>query len=185
MAMVNQVAGVNQSGNERTALVQHFTASATVTPAAGDPGAPLMVGALQLQSNDTVFEARRSNIERTLRAALTASANVTLSTVNVNAKGAIFFFDIASLPGSGSTTLALKVQMVDPAAGRTAILAAGVARSASGLTTLVVYPNAISAVSATKVTNFPLPRTVQCYVSQSSGATSKDCVWSIGMATLD
>lgn len=184
MGIVNQIAGQNQSALERVALVQHVSASATVTPAPGDPAAPLVVGGLAFTSNDTAFEPVRSNVERTLRAALTASANVTLSTINVNAKGAIFYFDIASFPGSASTTLALKVQGIDPAAGKAFVIAAGVARSASGLTTLVIYPDVLSAVSATKVTNFTLPRTVQCYVSQSSGATSKDVVWSLGMAFL-
>lgn len=148
-------------------------------PAGAVPSAPLTYDPV-----GDAFDLQRSNHNVSLRAALTASANVTLTTTNVNSRGAIFFFDIASLPGSGSTTLALKVQMVDPVGGRAAIIAAGVARSATGMTTLVVHPEVLSAVSATKVTNFVLPRNVQCYVSQSSGATSKDVVWSIGMAFL-
>lgn len=140
---------------------------------------------IQVGYNESSYETLRTNIGVTLRAAATASANVTLGAItNINARGGIFFFDIASFPGSASTTLALKVQMVDPTSGKTAVIAAGVARSATGMTTLVIYPDTLSAVSATKVTNFSLPRTVQCYVSQSSGATSKDVVWSIGFASL-
>lgn len=130
------------------------------------------------------FEFKRSLHDVVLRAALTASANVTISTTNVNARGAIFFFNIESLPGSASTTLALKVHTSDPVTGKAVAIANAVARSATGISTLVIHPDALSAAGATKITNFALPRNLRCYVSQSSGATSKDVVWSLGMAFL-
>lgn len=132
-----------------------------------------------LRYNETTFDFERNNTSVAFRTAQTASATVTLpTTTNYNARGMIVNFNIASLPGSASTTLACKIRGVDPVTGSFFTLLNAAARSATGLTTMMIGPG-ISA-SALGVAAL-LPRNVSILVSQSSGATSKDTVWSIGI----
>lgn len=136
-----------------------------------------------LQYNGSTFEHVRANFSQILRAAATASANVTISAItNFNCRGAIFFLDIASVPGSASTTVALKIQGIDPAAGRAVTIATLAQRGTSGVSAVVVYPGiATSAGSALAQVSMMLPRDIQVIASFSTGATSKDVVFSIGM----
>lgn len=107
-----------------------------------------------------------------------ASASTTYPLINDFGRGMIAHFTIHSLPASGSTTLALKIQATDPATGSFFTLLAGAARSASGMTTMMIGPG-ISA-SALGVATL-VPRSLRLLVSASTGATSKDVVFSIGV----
>lgn len=116
----------------------------------------------------------------TLLASSSLSASTAIAGIaNPNCKGALFILDVTALPGSGSTTIALKLQTVLP---RTATFAARAAVSASGAAVFMVYPG-ISA-SAGGVAS-PLPRTFNALISLSTGATSKECVLSLTMMRID
>ena len=141
---------------------------------------------IQVGYNGSSYDTLRVNQGMSLRAAATASANVTIGPItNINAKGGVFFLDITSLPGSASTTVALKLQMVDPGAGRFITIGTLAQRGTTGVSALVVYPGiAASAGSALAQVSFVLPRTLQLIASLSTGATSKDVVFSIGMGLI-
>lgn len=138
---------------------------------------------IQVRYNESSYDTLRCNTGILLRDALTASATVSIGPLtNINARGGVFFLDIASMPGSASTTVALKVKMVDPAAGRQITIGTLAARASTGISALVIYPGiAASAGSALAQVNLMLPRTFNVVASVSAGATSKDCVFSIGM----
>lgn len=115
----------------------------------------------------------------TLRSASTSSASTAISyTLNNPLTGMIVYFNIASFPGSASTTLALKIRATDPVTGTFSTLLNCAARSATGTTMMMIGPG-ISA-SALGVAAL-LPRVLSFLVSQSSGATSADVVFSIGL----
>jgi hypothetical protein len=148
-----------------------------------DPSIPSRVpeGAA-VDYNETSFDFRRNNIAKTLRAASTASASITLTDTNYDARGLIAFFNIQTFPGSASTTLALKIRAVDPVSGGFHTLCTQAARSASGLTTLVLYPGMASAANSS--TSVCCPRDLSFLVSMSSAATSKSFIFSIGLQYL-
>lgn len=135
-----------------------------------------------LDYNETNFDFRRNNISKTLRADSTASASVTLTDTNYDARGLIAFFNIATLPGSASTTFALKIRAVDPVTGGFYTLATQAARSATGLTTLVLYPGMASAVNSS--TSVCCPRDLSFLISMSSAAASKGATLSLGLQYL-
>lgn len=139
---------------------------------------------IQVVYNESSYETLRGNTGFQLRAALTASANVTIGPItNINASGGYFWLDIASLPGSASTTIALKIQATNPVTGRFITIGGLAARGTSGNAAVVIYPGiAASAGSALAQVNMVLPRNLQVIASLSTGATSKDCVFSIGMS---
>lgn len=112
-----------------------------------------------------------------------ASASMTFNVTNLFGRSAFVYFNIHSLPGSASTTLALKVRAVDPATGGFVAIGALNARSATGMTALALspYQAALSAGGQQNVNNTIVARDLSILVSQSSGATSKDVVFSIGM----
>lgn len=113
-----------------------------------------------------------------LRADATASASVTLPVTNYNHRSLVAYFNISSLPGSGSTTLALKIRSTNPVTGAFTTLLAGAARSASGTTIMMIGPGiSASALGVASV----VPRNLSFLISQSSGATSKDVTFSIGL----
>jgi len=137
--------------------------------------------AQELQFNGADHEFVRANIEQTIRASGTASATVTSADItNFNATGAIFFVDITSVPGSGSATVSLTIQAKDPASGNYTNMVAFGALSA-GTTSMFMYPGATSGSFAA---NLALPRTFRALSRVSAGATSKDVVFSVGMAFL-
>ena len=132
--------------------------------------------------------------ERVLMASSSLSASTAISVTNFDGIGAMFFMNITSaFPGSASTTYALKVKMVVPNnTALTITLGATTPMSASGTTTLCIYPGALrssTAPSASTDANLavfgcPLPRAFNVVASLSTGATSKEVVMSIGMVTL-
>lgn len=148
-----------------------------------DPSVPdyIPVGA-GLDYNETTFDFRRNNVSKILKSSATASASVTVTDTNYDARGLIAFFNIATLPGSLSTTIALKIRAVDPVTGGLYTLATQAARSATGITTLVIYPGAASAVNSS--TSMVAPRDLSFLLSMSSAAASKGPVFSLGVQYL-
>lgn len=137
---------------------------------------------VQVDYNGTTFDLVRNNLAVTVRADLTASASTTISATNFDARGLIAFFNISELPASGSTTLALVIQASDPVTGGNLILATQAARSASGLTTLVLYPGGSSA--ANSYTSVSVPRNISFLISASTGATNANFRFSLGVQYL-
>lgn len=120
---------------------------------------------------------------QTATALLATSTSLSASTAiagisNRGCKGALFLLDVSAVPASGSTTIALKLNIDSP---RTATFAARAAVSAAGIVTFMVYPG-ISA-SAGGIAS-PLPRTFSAKLSLSTGATSKECVLSLSMMRI-
>lgn len=148
-----------------------------------DPSIPAYVppGA-ELDYNETTFDLRRNNISKVLRANSTASASVTITDTNYDARGLLVFFNIATLPGSASTTFALKVQAIDPVTSATYLLCGQAARSATGMSTLLIYPGATAA--ANSATSMSVPRNIQFLISMSSAAASKGATLSLGVQYL-
>lgn len=125
------------------------------------------------------------NVSQILSVSQSASASVNINLTNLFGRQAMVYFTIHSLPGSASTTLALKVRSVDPFSGLFTPVANMVARSATGTLAMSISPY-ISSASVGGVQNVQasLPRDLNILISQSSGATSKDVVFSIGMAFM-
>lgn len=177
MSLTTRITGRDLSGTEVEILA---TIPSDTLTAAGIGG--MMTNSIGLNYDEATsrFEFERSNITRTVLSSANRSANATSSLItNPSCRGAMFFLDITSaFPGSGSTTVALVVQARDPVGGRFVTIATGTQQSASGTSLLVVYPG-ISA-SANGVAQ-PLPREFQVIGQMSTGATSKDVTFSIGM----
>ncbi len=111
-----------------------------------------------------------------------ASAATNFSVTNLYSDGMQVFFTVHSLPGSASTTAALKVRMVDPATGAMVSIGGCPARSTSGTTMLSVSPFMNSASSGGSPNIMAqVPLNMNFLVSLSTGATSKDVVFSIGV----
>ncbi|MGH7273253.1 MAG: hypothetical protein ACREIQ_02175 [Nitrospiria bacterium] len=133
-------------------------------------------------------------LEKILMPSSSLSASTAISITNFAGKGAYFFMNVTSaFPGSGSTTVALKVKMIPPNATASAVtLAAMVPRSASGMNVLCIYPGALRSSTAPSastdaimaVFGSPLPRTFNVVASMSTGATSKEIVLSLGMTAI-
>ena len=117
-------------------------------------------------------------VSQTVAQSASVTAGTNYSLVNDFGRGIIAFFTIHSLPASGSTTAALKIRAVDPVTGGFSNLLAGAARSASGTTVMMVGPGiSTSALGVPAL----LPRDLNLLLSLSTGATSKDVVYSIGI----
>lgn len=147
------------------------------TPAYVPQGAHLI-------DNGDAFNIQEGNKLATvlLAAGTSLSASTAMSqTNNFNCRGALFALNVASVPGSGSTTIALKVNFVDAVGGGTLNIASRAAVSASGSYVFMVYPG-LSA-SAGGVSSV-LPRNFSVQLSLSTGATSKECVLSLTMTKI-
>ena len=143
------------------------------------PGTPADVPeGSNLDFNETTFDFARGNTGKQLRANATASASVAITDTNYNAKSVIAYFTINTFPGSGSTTLALKIQAVNPDTGGFFTILSGTPRSTTGTTVMMVGPGISASVLGVAAV---LPRDLRFLVSQSSGATSKDVTFSIGI----
>lgn len=146
-------------------------------------GAPVPIGtSINVNYNETSFDFQRNNISKVLKASASASASVTITDTNYDAKGLIAFFNIAQLPGSGSTTIALKIRAVDPVTSALYTIATQAARSATGMSTMLVYPGATAA--ANSATSHAAPRDLSFLLSMSSAATSNGSVFSLGVQYL-
>lgn len=147
-----------------------------------DPASPGYVPPGNVVNNGDQFTVREGNqTSQTLLAVGTIlSASTAVTVTNFGCRGAIFTLDIASFPGSASTTVALKINVIGPGA-RTQTIATRATLSTSGMSVLVVYPG-ISA-SAGGVSS-PLPKTFSVQLSLSTGATSKEVALSLGMMRI-
>lgn len=141
------------------------------SPSYTPPGAVLAT-----DGTDFNYAEANQSIE-TLLSSSVISASTAVSVGNFGCKGALFFLDVTSVPGSGSTTVALKLQVTSP---RTAQFATRAAVSL-GASLFMVYPG-ISA-SAGGVSS-PLPRRFSALLSLSTGATSKEVQLSLSMMRL-
>lgn len=120
------------------------------------------------------------------------SASTAYNVINQNCRGALIYFRPTVFPGSGSTTIALKVRMAqDPiaAGGVQFLLASFAAVSGSAGIAYMVYPNTAPAGGATgfsagatgNYVNQALPRNYQILLSLSTGATSKEVTFSLSV----
>ena len=166
-------------------MANNFFGSAVPDEALGTIGSTGNMG-----YNGSGFEMMRQNLATILMASTSLSASTAIEVTNFNGRGIYAYMNITSaFPGSGSTTYTLKVKSVPPNASASGtVIAACPPRSASGLTTLCIYPGAVvgsnSAGTAITHSGFPLPRNFKVVASLSSGATSKEVVMSIGMHTI-
>lgn len=139
-------------------------------------------------------QGRSIHQDRILMPSTSLSASTAISVTNFAGRGAIFFMNITSaFPGSSSSTVALKVKIVQPNALLSAVtIAACTPTSVSGVSVLVCYPGALRSSTAPSVSTnaalyvmgCPLPANFSVVASFSSGATSKEVVMSLGMTTI-
>jgi len=135
------------------------------------------------QFNGTDQEFIRANTEETVFASASRTATVTSGDLtNYNHRGAIFFLDNTSLPASGSTTVALVLQLKDPTSGKYVEVFRSQQHSATVSTTAItIYPGITSGSDAASLS---LPRTFRILAAVSAGATSKVAIFSIGMSLI-
>lgn len=119
------------------------------------------------------------------------SASVAINIINHNCRGALFFLRPTAWPGSGSTSLALKIRMLtDPIAGAGAqptiasFVAQGLSAGSSVGAAYLVYPTAVTGGLSANTVVSPLPRNYQVIVSLSTGATSKETTFSLSVMHL-
>lgn len=166
-------------------MANNFFGSAVPAEALGPVGSNV-----NLVYNGSAFESLRNNTSEILMASTSLSASTAIAVTNFSGRGIYAYMNITSaFPGSGSTTYTLKVKTIPPNASASGtVIAACPPRSASGMTTLCIYPGAVvgsnSAGTAITHSGFPLPRNFSVVASLSSGATSKEVVMSIGMHTI-
>ena len=119
------------------------------------------------------------------------SASQAYNIINQNCRGALFFLRPTAWPGSGSTSLALKIKMAqDPvAAGGTqptiaSFVSQGLSAGTSAGAAYLVYPTAVTGGLSANTVVSPLPRNYQVIVSLSTGATSKETTFSLSVMHL-
>lgn len=158
-----------------------------------DPSIPTAAPAnssVGLDYNGTTFDLRRGNLSQVLMASSSISASTAISVTNFNARGIYAYMNITSaFPGSGSTTLALKIKAIPPnATASTMTIAAVAARSASGQVAICMYPGAIagsaSADALITTSGRPVPRDFQVVASYSSALANPALTLSIGMHVI-
>ncbi|HEX7765414.1 MAG TPA: hypothetical protein VF443_01790 [Nitrospira sp.] len=135
-----------------------------------------------LQFDGQTFNFYEANqLVQNILASSSLSATTSIASINnPGCRGAMFLMNVTQMPGSASTTLAMKLYLT--AGGITADFAARTPISATGCYVFTVYPG-VSA-SAGGVSS-PLPRQFGMRISASYGATSKECVFSISMLRID
>ena len=146
-----------------------------------DPNSPSYVppGAV-LQTDGVTFNFSEANqTATTVLASSSLSASTAVSVQNFGCRGALFILNVTQLPGSASTTVALKLRTTAPAAF---VFAARAAISATGAAGFMCYPGISASVGGVST---PLPRAFEALLSLSTGATSKECVLSLTMMRID
>lgn len=144
-----------------------------------------------LNFNGSSYDIQRANLSQVLLAPSGISASTAISVTNFNARGFYAFMNITSaFPGSGSTTLALKIKALPPGlvTASAVTIAAIAARSASGIVTICMYPGAIagsaSADALITTTGRPAPRDFLVVASYSSAAASASLTVSLGLMQI-
>lgn len=120
-------------------------------------------------------------VQKVLALSATVSAALVYTVKNPGyARGIMAYLTIHSFPASASTTVNLAFYAQDPATGANYPLnAPGTARSATG-TTLYMLGSGLT-IAGNSVTNCLVPQTLIINLSLSTGATSKDCLFSLGI----
>lgn len=118
--------------------------------------------------NETTWDRQRGNTEFTLlpSAARTVTTN-SADIINFNAKGIYLFFNITAVPGVDTVTLVY--QQKDPVSGNYFQHGTAAAQIATGLTTFLLYPAAISNASA--IQNASICRTSRIRVVPSGAGS--------------
>lgn len=138
-----------------------------------------------LQFDGTDHEFRRGNIAQTLLASTSVSASTAISVTNHNARGIMAFMNISTgFPVSASLTYTLKIKAIDPVTSATVVLGGAAARSASGLSTLVIYPGIATSAGANAQVSLAVPRNIQVVASMSAAVASTNVALSLGMMSL-
>ena len=122
-----------------------------------------------------------------IMAATSLSASTAVPVTNWTGRGIMAFMNVSSaFPVSASTTYCLKVKAVDPTGpGNTYVtLGAATPRSASGVSTVCVYPGITVSAGVNCQVNMACPRDLVIVASLSTGATSKEVVLSLGMMII-
>ena len=123
------------------------------------------------------------NSNLNLAASQSVSASTSFTFTNWYGDGLIASFNVHSIPGSASTTLALKIQALNPVSGDFFTIASTNARSATGVSNLQISPFMAAASAGgiqTQVQSL-VPKDLRALVSLSTGATSKECVFSLSV----
>lgn len=147
-----------------------------------DPTSPSYVppGGVVVQTGDGFSYAEGNQTATTVLAAVSLSASTAIAGLtNAGCRGALFAVNVTQLPGSASTTIALKI--FTTVGGSNVAFAQRTPISATGVSLFMVYPG-ISA-SAGGVAS-PLPKTFGANLSLSTGATSKEVVLSVTMMRI-
>lgn len=144
-----------------------------------DPNSPSYVppGAV-LAFDGKTFDYREANQTAVAILSGTVSASTATAVQNFSCRGGLFILDITSLPGSASTTVALKLMTTNP---RTATFATLAALSSTGTVMLTVYPGVAESAG---MRSAPLPRNFTARLSLSTGATSKEVALSLTMMRI-
>lgn len=142
-----------------------------------------VVTALNLQFNGTDQEFVRANVSETLLAAGTSlSASTAIPLTLTNARGLMAIMNITTaFPASASLTYVLKIRAIDPASSATVVLGATAARSASGVSSLMIYPGIAASAGANAQVNVSVPRRVEVAVSMSAAVASTNIALSLGV----
>jgi hypothetical protein len=146
-----------------------------LSPAYIPPGTMLQFG------GDAFAYFEGNQTAQAILAAVTLSANTTVAALNnAGCRGAIFVVNVTALPGSASTTVALKLFVT--AAGITADLVSRTPISATGPSVFMVYPGLSASIGGVSCV---IPRNFGVRLSLSTGATSKECSLSMTMMRID
>lgn len=144
---------------------------------------------------ETRYGAHTGNTTASAVAALNTviSASTAFNVVNQNCRGALFFLKAASFPGSASTAMALKIRLVlDPVSGAVPqfVIASFASINTTAGVAYLVYPGltppatpggATGFSASANYVNMVLPRNYQCFISLSTGATSKEVTFSLSV----
>jgi len=149
-----------------------------------DPSSPSYVppgGSVLTDGNSFNYEEGNQTAVSLLASSSLSAGTAVVGISNLGCRGAIFLVNVTAIPGSASTTIALKLRASDPNSANKFVFAARGPISATGLAGFMVYPG-ISA-SAAGVSSV-LPRTFDALLSLSTGATSKEVVLSMSMMRI-
>jgi hypothetical protein len=125
------------------------------------------------------------SFNETIMASSSLSASTAITVTNNNFKGLTAYMRITSaFPGSASTTYALKVYAVPVTGGSNILIGGATPRSASGVSSVTVYPGITVSAGVNAQVSMALPRDLSIVASLSTGATSKEDIMSLAMTWI-